>query len=294
MKLLGGRGVLVVALGLGALTSFLVWQYVQEAGQAARPRPTVPVVVALEPIPARAVITSEMLRVQQLPTEARHPDAFRSAAEAVGKISRAAMTPGEQVLSSKVFLQREESGLSFAIPEGMRAVSVSVTEVIGSGGLVLPGDRVDVLGVFETKAKDEDPTYLSTMVLQDVEILAIAQRLEGQDTRDTQTRLAQEAQGIGSGAAGASPVRAQATPLPQAKTATLAVSPSDSLRLVLAEERGKIRLALRRAKDATIAEVGRLPLASLTAAGEQAPLRAASASPTASPLRATTQETGSR
>jgi pilus assembly protein CpaB len=288
--MLGGKGALITAVVLGALTSFMVWKYVAEVGQTSRPADAEPVVVAAAPIPARAVITSDMLRVQQIPAAGRHPAALRSPNEVVGKIARISLTPGEQVLSTKLYLQREESGLAFFVPEGMRAVSVGFTEVIGSGGLVLPGDHVDVIGVFEVKGPlltavlqsngaqvnmqndnkpngqtDNESTFVATTVLQDLEVLAIAQRVEGEDTRDSMARVTQ-GDGASATAAsnnGASQVRSQPPAQPQAKTATLAVGPDDALRLTLAEERGRIRLALRRSKDDSVAKVAVLPFPEL-------------------------------
>jgi pilus assembly protein CpaB len=301
MKLLGGKSALVIAVVLGSLTSFLVWQYMQSAApQKAAAVETTPVVVAATNIPARTVITPQMVRVQQLPVDGRHPNAFRSPGEVVGKVSRAALTPAEQVLSTKVYLQREESGLAFMVPEGMRAVSVEFSEVIGSGGMVLPGDHVDVVGVFkiegpipqqvlqgnanlalfQTNSQNsggngqqsgkEQESHIATVVLQDVEVLAVAQKIEGEETRENKNQgpLPQtEQKPAGSGTNPNQQVRSQPPAQPAAKTATFAVSPEDALRLILAEDRGTIRLALRRAKDNSAAQV---PVVSFSGEVQQA------------------------
>jgi pilus assembly protein CpaB len=274
MKRLSGKGALILAVVLGSVTSFMAWQYTRQAGQAARPVETAPVVVAAVPIGARTVITPDMVRVQQLPVAGHHPNAARTPDAVVGKVARVSLTPGEQILSTKLFLQREESGLAFVVPADKRAVAVAFTEVIGSGGLILPGDRVDVVGVFEVKRRASgangaqpsgdsanDTVHVATLVLQNVEVLAVAQRIEGEDTRDPVARTAQEA-GLSGNAASQAP-RSQPKPQPQAKTATLAVSPEEALRLVLAEERGKIRLALRRAGDNATVALPELPLSAI-------------------------------
>ncbi|MDQ3808916.1 MAG: Flp pilus assembly protein CpaB, partial [Chloroflexota bacterium] len=185
-----------------------------------------------------------------------------SAEDVVGKVTRAPMTVDEQVLTSKVFLQRAESGLAFMVPEGMRAISVGFSEMIGSGGMVAPGDHVDVIGVFERPASSnarEQPAPIATIVLQDVSVLAVAQRLEGENTRPKETMPMP-----GSNSSDKPPqMRSEPAPQPAAKTATLAVSPSDALKLVLAEEKGKIRLALRRAEDKSTPAVAHVPVDAL-------------------------------
>lgn len=255
-------------------------------------------VVAAAPIGPRTVISTDMLRVQQLPLAAIHPSAFRSPMDVIGKVARVAVTRDEQLLSSKVFLQNAESGLAFMVPDGMRAVSVAVSEQIGSGGLIVPGDHVDVIGVFEMKTPgapagsivtpaptpaapivkqpdralmfqgaaapgEQQTTFVSTIVLEDVSVLAIAQQLEGQDTRDNPTRIAQNAGLNGPAAGPQQQLRSDPQPMPAAKTATLAVAPDDALKLVLAEDHGHIRLALRRGADSATAQSARAPMTAL-------------------------------
>jgi pilus assembly protein CpaB len=257
---------MVAAVVLGLVTSYLVWTYVSQASQGSKPVQTAPVLVAVESVPPRTVLTPAMLRVQQIPVEARVPGALSDPRDAVGKVVRTELATGEQVLGTKLFLQRQESGLAFMIPDGMRAVSVNFTELIGSGGLIIPGDHVDVMGVFQASStksyplagpslpdSNGDTVSLASLVLQDVQVLAVAQVLEGQDTRDTATRVASSVSlGGSTGSAAAAPAtRSQPVAQPQAKTATLAVTTEDALRLVLAEETGRIRLALRPSPDAT-------------------------------------------
>src|SRR5437867_1713517 len=58
------------------------------------------------------------------------------------------------------------------IPAGLRAMSLALTELDGAGGLIVPGQYVDVVAVFkkDTLGKDQ-----SMIILQDVLVLAVAQ-----------------------------------------------------------------------------------------------------------------------
>ena len=51
----------------------------------------------------------------------------------------------EPILAAKLASKEAGAGLPPVIPEGMRAVSVRVNEVVGVAGYVLPGTRVDVV-----------------------------------------------------------------------------------------------------------------------------------------------------
>jgi pilus assembly protein CpaB len=282
MKLFGGRGAVVAALALGALTSYLAWRYVDQASQAGQKVEMAPVVVANAAVPPRTILTPDLVRVQSMPVQAVHPQSAHSVDEVLGKVVRTELAADEPVLSSKLFLQRAESGLAFMVPDGMRAVSVGFTEVVGTGGMVTPGDHVDVIGVFEARgpiaanrqgqatldrtpadqAQGQQETSLATMVLQDVSVLAVAQRLEGEDAgkKDQGPTIPNPVGQSQPNPQQQMTQRAEPTPQPQAKTATLAVGPEDALKLVLAEERGKIRLALRRAHDSAKPVVPQVPM----------------------------------
>lgn len=250
------RLVLVFALVLGVVTAGLVWNYTQklqqDAAKAAQQAKVemAPVVVAKQDIPVRTEITDSMVEVKQIPAQARHSLAVTSAKDVVGHVSKLPISAGEQVISSKFAVQRAESGLTYIIPPNKRAISVAVSEVIGSGGMILPGDFVDVIAVFDAKAMGKD---VATYILQGIQVLAVAQLLEGDAVKQDSTvqkleKNANSSLNRGQTSAADQP-KEEAQPQPKAKTVTLAVSPEEAQRLVLAEEMGKLRLALRAVKD---------------------------------------------
>ncbi|HEX6510900.1 MAG TPA: Flp pilus assembly protein CpaB [Chloroflexota bacterium] len=266
MKGISGKGVLALSLVLGVATSYMVYNYVDQASQAAKPVETVPVVTAAKDIPARTTITGDMLRVAQVPVDLKLAAAVVTPTDVTGKVTKLPISQGEEVLASKVFGDREESGLAFVVPEGKRAVSVAVSEVVGSGGMIVPSDFVDVVAVLDTAASTaigdaKDARFgvdvnthaqiksIAQYVLQNVEVLAIAQELEGDTPPPNTAQKAQQA--VAPGANNPQPPKQPASTQPQARTATLAVSPEDAQKLVLAESKGQIRLVLRAHGDQT-------------------------------------------
>jgi pilus assembly protein CpaB len=245
----GGRKALIGAAVLGLLAALLTWNYVQRAGSAAKASGSVPVIVAAQDIPVRTQVTAAMLTVKQVPADARHEKAFTGAEQLEGKVTNLPIAAGEQVLSTKFFARKEDSGLAFRIAPGKRAVSVNVNEVISTGGLIVPGDFVDVIAIFPPAGND--PLADSAgMVLQNIEVLAIAQAIGGPAADPTGAQaLAGQVSGNRSSTA------AEAVARPNARTATLAVTPEEAQKLILAEEKGRIRLALRGLEDHAPASV---------------------------------------
>lgn len=257
-----GRGrsrlVLVFALILGLVTAGLVWNYTQRLQREAKETAekgqlkieVAPVVVAAQDIPVRMQIGADMVQLKQIPVQARHAQAFGDMRDVVGKVTKLPISAGEQVIATKFATGRAEAGLTFIIPPGKRAVSVSVSEVIGSGGLILPGDFVDIIGIFDAKTMGKD---MAAFILQDIEVLAVAQLLQGDAVPEQGVaQRAEKAAGtpLSSGPkATPEPAKEEPKAQPQARSVTMAVSPEQAQRLVLAENMGKLRLVLRPIKD---------------------------------------------
>jgi pilus assembly protein CpaB len=270
--------VLVFAVALGVIAAVLVWGYMQQVQEEAdrvvqsgigKPEaaPSVPVIVAAQDIPTRTKITASMVALRQMPATAKQPEAYAAEKDVDGKVTRLPISAGQQVIPNMFAIAREEAGLAFAIPPSKRAVSITTSEVIGSGGLVIPGDFVDVIGVFDKDTMGKDQ---AAIILQNMEVLAVAQSIEGEVPPAPEKGPAQQ---VGDQLKAPQPTPTPVVPAkaqPQAKTVTLAVSPEEAQRLVLAEARGTLRLALRPAKDATTVNLPPALLSSI-----QAPLNPA-------------------
>lgn len=127
--------------------------------------------------------------------------------------------------------------LARAVPAGKRAVAVAVNEVIGGGGFLEPGDRVDVL--FQARASAGDKPQLARRLFDNVQVLAY-----GAETQDGEG---------GDGAAGAGDKTARAAASDSGRrggrTAVLAMDEAQAASLLLAETSGQLRLALIGAEE---------------------------------------------
>jgi pilus assembly protein CpaB len=255
-----GKAAIGVALLLGAVASYMVYGYLSRASQEAKPVPMGKVVTAVKDIPARTAISSSMVHLVDVPLSAKLPLAVSSLEQADGKISKQPIGQGQQLLPSQLFADTAQSGLAFNIPPGKRAMSISVNELLGSGGLIVPGDHVDVMVVVDTKDSskaspqpsasaqpqlswEQQPNLraVAQYVLQDIQVLAVAQDLASDVANDAPPAATGPKSRQASASASAAPYAAQ----PTAHTATLAVTPDQAERLALAEDQGHIRLVLR-------------------------------------------------
>jgi len=162
--------IIAIALTLGAIAAIATarWMGVQSNGADA---PWTTVVVVAEPIEAGKAITAEQIKGIRWPGSAAPEQAANSTAEVIGRIARVYMMPGEPVLEGKLAPKDASGGLSSIIPEGKRAITVSVNEVVAVAGFALPGSYVDVL----VSGKDDNKQSFSRTVLSRVKVLAVAQ-----------------------------------------------------------------------------------------------------------------------
>lgn len=221
----GAKRYWVLALLFGVAAAVLVYRYTEDVKERYEPKNLVDVVVAAANIPKNSIILREQLKLERIPAQYAHPLAIRDIKEVVGQTAVADISQGEQVLSNRLVSGRaKRDKLAYIVPQGKRAVSVAVNPVSGVSGLIRPGDRVDVLATLEVPSGQEQVT-MTAFALQDVEVLAVDQSLS--ETKPTSGK----------------------EETVQTKTVTLAVSPEEARRLVLASERGSIRLALRSPAD---------------------------------------------
>jgi pilus assembly protein CpaB len=186
----------------------------------AEAQPTQGVVVARGDLQLGAELKADDLVIVNFPKGQAPEGTFTNPADIVGRGVISPMVKGEIVLPAKLASKEAGVGLPPVIPDGMRALSVRVNEVIGVAGYVLPGARVDVLATASPTDAHADMT--TKVILSNVQVVTAGTRLE-QDQE-------------------------KGKPM-QVTVVTLLVFPEQAERLALASTEGKIQLALRNPLD---------------------------------------------
>ena len=218
---------------------------------------TVDVVVASQEIGAGTRISGDMLQLATLPVNGIVEGALTTREGLDGLVVRQNMAKGEQFTAVKLGQSESDADktLSAIVPPGKRAAALEVDEDTLVGGLVVAGDRVDVIVVIEDQNGDGPPRALT--LLQDVEVLAVAQT-----TQKPVTRLDRDGNPIETDtASGTLSTRPDDTSSNEkAKTVTLAVDPNDAALLALARDQGKVYFVLRGQGDDEIVPIGPVTL----------------------------------
>ena len=216
------RTTLIVAGAIAAATGFLTLNYVSSVSrsEAAQAEPQRGILIAKTDIPARATIDVSMLKRVSRSISQIEPGAVTDAHIALGSLALVSLPAGSTITASRIG-RPQEVALAVVLKRGMRAVSIGIDRVKAVGGLIQPGDRVDVIAV---PARVGDETPQGHTILRGALVLASGTQME------STTQPA------------ALPGAADAATL---TTVTLGVTPAQADLLATADMNATLRLALR-------------------------------------------------
>jgi pilus assembly protein CpaB len=221
---------LMLALGCGLVASIGITQVM--ANRNTKPSgldsETVQVIVADKDISVGEPLSAALVKQEPWPKDRVPSGALSNIEDVEGRRIRQRVFEGEPILENKLLSKGASAqGASAVIPVGYRVVSVLVDSVSGAG-LILPGDRVDVLVYLVSNSQHAIAETSTRTVLQDIKVFAVNDVVDmDKDGKDKSIT---------------------------AKTISLLVTPAQAAKVTLASEMGKIRLVMRGPEDNAHAE----------------------------------------
>ncbi len=229
--------VLVIAVSLGLLTSYLVYK------SASKPMvqqiEMEQILVAKANISPGEALTSSHVQLTPWPKATVLPGVMRSLKEVEGRVAKSSMVAGEPILDSKLAPVGQGGLMPVLVPNGKRAVSIVVEQATQKSGFVVPNSRVDVVVTMTPQGAGDKRARI---VLQDILVLAADQTVEMKDNK---------------------PVTMT--------TVTMALSPEEAERLALAQNDGRVTLALRNVQDTALVSTPGVTTAQLMGSPAPAP-----------------------
>lgn len=212
--------VLIGALIFGLLAAVSVSRYLSSA--QAYTRSLNNVAVAKVAIPLGTKIIPEQIMMVQFPGESMPDGTFNSVEKLAGRVAVVNIAAREPVTDAKLATAGTAGGLSAVIPEGYRAMTVKVDDVVGISGFIMPGALVDVVVVIDPADRGGTQDPISKIVLQNIKVLANGQNID-------QPKNEREPSSV--------------------KAVTLQVTPEQAEKLALAATEGKLQLVMRNSID---------------------------------------------
>jgi pilus assembly protein CpaB len=217
------------AVLFGLLAVFVAQSWLTSAADARmksleaqkHPQATQTIVVASKPLRFGNELSAQVLHEIPWSEDALPAGAFNKISDVLAggkRVVLAAIEVNEPILSVKITGPGQRATLSAVLHDGMKAVTIRVSDVEGVAGFVLPGDRVDIA----LTRLDGKGGATTDVVLQNATVLAIDQ-------------IADE----------------RAAAVSVAKSVTLEVDTVAAQKLDLAASLGSLSLLLRKAGETT-------------------------------------------
>lgn len=214
--------ILLLALLIASVSSFVIWRMVGARISASKPQPATQVVAAARDIKLGTILADGDLK--QIAIVGSAPQgAILDKKNAIGRGAIAAIYAGEPILDNRLAPLGSGGGLAATIKEGMRACAVKVDDVVGVAGFATPGMRVDVLVSGVPPNSTSQDTQTKT-ILQNIEVLSA-----GTDIQKDQEGKPKSVQVV-----------------------NLLVTPEEAQILALAANQMHIQLVLRNPLDTTV------------------------------------------
>lgn len=243
--------VVAIAVGLAGASTYLVYRTIQSQPTREVEVARAYAVVASHPLALGARLTTADVKLIPWPAANPVPGSFTAIADVLDRGLIAAVDENEPLTANNLASKEAGAGLPPTIPEGMRAISVKVNEVIGVAGFVVPGTRVDVMAILPQGENGR----IARVVVSNVQVLAAGTRFDQE--------LAKEGKAV------------------ESSVVTLLVNPSDAELVGLAASEGQIMLTLRNPMDTAMAPTAGTGTANLAGSGPPpAPKPASGGQPT--------------
>jgi pilus assembly protein CpaB len=188
----------------------------RSATAEAIPVETTTVVIARANIGTGVQLREAQLKTVEWPSEYLPEGSFQDIDDTDKRVPRRPLAAGEPVLEATLLPVGSGAGLASVIEQNLRAVTVKVDPVIGVAGFVNPGARVDVLATLRRIDRKSKLPY-SKVILQDIPVLAIDQKMETASNGDPEL----------------------------VSVVTLQVNPQQAEQLIYSAHEGRLQLALR-------------------------------------------------
>lgn len=232
------RNVLIAVGGIALLAGLMLaifWFSRSPATPGATGQVQVPpgILVAARPLAAGALLQPmDMTWTQAAAIAVPVGGIVRSPAtenEFLGAVTRRGFAAGEALVESALVKSADRGFLAAVLTPGTRAVSIAVDAPQSVAGLVLPGDRVDLILTqsFGTEATDPGRKSVGETVLRNIRVIAVDQWLL------TIAKPAAKDQRVGT------------TNSPIPGTVTLEMTDPQAERALVAVQLGKVQLAVR-------------------------------------------------
>lgn len=176
---------MVLSMGFGLVAAIGISQVLGQKSANAEPeKEHGPVIVAAMDLDPNSRLTEENVKIENWPLDIVPDDAATSLDDIEDMVNRNRLGKGMPIQKSVIV--NEKSVASLSIPSDMKVVAIKVPSDDLFGGLLSPGDKVDVIGLFAKRDK-KNPNRInqtSKTFLRGLQVFSINNSMKSVETRE--------------------------------------------------------------------------------------------------------------
>ena len=173
---------MIVSLGFGLVAAVGISQVMGRGGSLDQPKISMgPVLVSVQALEINDVLTEENVKVENWPIEIIPENAATSLEQIQNMAVTTRMSKGLPIQLTELVNQNDVTKLD--IPDGFKVVALPVSADDTIAGLLKPGDKVDVIGIFKVRRKSEVRTTSKTF-LKAITVFSVGSQIRNDGKRD--------------------------------------------------------------------------------------------------------------
>ncbi len=173
---------MILSMGFGLIAAIGISQVMGRSNSTAQPvTQMAPVLVAADVLDMNALLTEENVKIENWPANIIPEDAATTIEDIKDMIIRTRLSKGMPIQKSTIINKNKRNDLT--IPEGFKVVAIKVTGEELIGGLLNPGDKVDVIGLFKRRSSTGQQQNTTRTFLKALRVFSVNNRMTAVEDR---------------------------------------------------------------------------------------------------------------
>ena len=172
---------MILSMGFGLIAAIGISQVMGRQSNANPITEMGPVLVAADHLDMKALLTAENVKIENWPLNIIPEDAATKIEDITDMVIRTRLSKGMPIVKSTIVNKKDAGEL--AIPDGFKVVAIKVSGDSGLGGLLDPGDKVDVIGLFKRRGSLGQNQTTTRTFLKGLRVFSVNSQMTARDDR---------------------------------------------------------------------------------------------------------------
>lgn len=173
---------MILSMGFGLIAAIGISQVMGRSKANATPITEMgPVLVAADHLDMREDLTVDNVKIENWPVNIIPEDAATNIEEIEEMVVLTRLSKGMPIVKSTIINKKEAGTIS--IPEGFKVVAVKVSGDSNIGGLLEPGDKVDVIGLFKRRNNLGQTQQTTRTFLKALRVFSVNNQMTAREDR---------------------------------------------------------------------------------------------------------------